>query len=123
MKRMLMSFLLVIPQSPALAAPQKIPGSAAALEVLAHQFPAASHAFVDLPSGRTHYEAIGAGPAVILIHGVSGPLQTWEKTATALVDAGYRVIRYDLFGRGFSDRLRDAAYDLPHAPEAVSRED
>jgi pimeloyl-ACP methyl ester carboxylesterase len=60
----------------------------------------------------THYETAGppAGPAVVLVHGFSTPLLIWERTSPALAAAGFHVVSYDLFGRGYSDRLR-CAYD------------
>jgi len=58
--------------------------------------------------GTTHFELTGpeTAPVVVLVHGVSGPMQVWDKTAPALVAAGYRVLRYDLFGRGLSERVK-----------------
>jgi pimeloyl-ACP methyl ester carboxylesterase len=69
--------------------------------------------FVELPDGWTHYELRGPqdGPPVVLVHGFSVPYYVWDPTATTLADAGYRVLRYDLYGRGFSDRP-DKTYDL-----------
>ncbi|HEU4411138.1 MAG TPA: alpha/beta fold hydrolase [Polyangiaceae bacterium] len=71
-------------------------------------------AFVTLPEGVVHYELAGpeGAPTVVLIHGASGPMTVWDHTAGALRGAGLRVLRYDLFGRGYSDRP-DAAYDEP----------
>lgn len=62
--------------------------------------------FVMLPQGVVHYELGGAadGPTVVLVHGFSVPYYIWEPTFDALTKAGFRVLRYDLFGRGFSDR-------------------
>ncbi len=62
--------------------------------------------FIRLPEGVTHYELTGpeAGQAVVLVHGFSTPLFLWDPTAPALAEAGLRVLRYDLFGRGYSDR-------------------
>lgn len=63
--------------------------------------------FVDLSMGRVHYEFYGpdSGDLVILVHGggVAG-YQVWAKTIPALTTAGYRVLAYDLYGRGYSDR-------------------
>lgn len=69
--------------------------------------------FVDLKSGVTHYLVQGdtKDPCVVLIHGASGPMTGWMKTISPLVEAGYKVIAYDLFGRGLSDRP-SATYDL-----------
>lgn len=67
--------------------------------------------------GWTHYEAEGpeSAPAVVLIHGVSGPMKVWDKTFPALVASGRRVVRYDLLGRGLSERVKaeynEALYD------------
>ncbi|WP_031495972.1 alpha/beta fold hydrolase [Bryobacter aggregatus] len=57
-------------------------------------------------SGVTHYEIAGPETAqtVVLVHGFSVPYYLWDGTFEALVQAGYRVLRYDLYGRGESDR-------------------
>jgi pimeloyl-ACP methyl ester carboxylesterase len=62
--------------------------------------------FIRLSDGVTHYEIGGpeAGPSVVLVHGFSVPSFVWEPTFDRLVDTGYRVLRYDLYGRGYSDR-------------------
>lgn len=61
---------------------------------------------VALPGGLTHVVREGPqdGPPVILIHGITTPSYVWAGVAPLLAEAGYRVIRYDLFGRGLSDR-------------------
>jgi pimeloyl-ACP methyl ester carboxylesterase len=68
--------------------------------------------FVDLPDGMVHYEMAGSPRAetVVLIPGLSVPYFAWDPTFKALVDAQLRVLRYDLYGRGFSDRP-DTVYD------------
>jgi pimeloyl-ACP methyl ester carboxylesterase len=69
-------------------------------------------AFVRLSQGYTHYEVGGSegAPTVVLVHGFSVPFYIWDPTFEALVESGFRVIRYDLYGHGFSDRP-DVAYD------------
>jgi alpha-beta hydrolase superfamily lysophospholipase len=69
-------------------------------------------AFVQLTRGRVHYELAGPedGRLVVLVHGFSVPSFVWDPTFEALVSRGFRVLRYDLYGRGFSDRP-DTAYD------------
>jgi pimeloyl-ACP methyl ester carboxylesterase len=62
--------------------------------------------YIALPSGVTHYEL--AGPkdrrTVVLVHGFSVPYYIWDPTFDALIAAGFRILRYDLYGRGWSDR-------------------
>lgn len=62
--------------------------------------------FVELSDGVTHYELTGPddGPVVVLIHGGTIPFFAWDAQVPALVDAGFRVLRYTQFGRGYSDR-------------------
>lgn len=69
--------------------------------------------FVQLRDGVTHYQVSGPldGQPVVCVHGYSVPGYIWDPTAEALAAAGFRVIRYDLFGRGGSDRP-DTDYDL-----------
>lgn len=69
--------------------------------------------FVELSAGVTHYELRGddRGDVVVLIHGNAAPLVTWDRTIGSLCDAGLTVLRYDLFGHGFSDRPALPTYD------------
>jgi pimeloyl-ACP methyl ester carboxylesterase len=62
--------------------------------------------FFELPDGVVHYELGGQvdGPIVVLVHGFSVPYFIWDPTFKALCDAGFWVLRYDLYGRGYSDR-------------------
>lgn len=68
--------------------------------------------FITLTDGCTHYELSGPTDqtVTVLIHGFSAPYFIWDPTFQALVSAGLRVLRYDLFGRGYSDRP-DIDYD------------
>ncbi len=68
--------------------------------------------FARLSAGVTHYELAGPedGPPIVLVHGFSVPGYIWDPVFEALSAAGFRVLRYDLFGRGFSDRPH-ARYD------------
>lgn len=69
---------------------------------------AESGAFVQLSNGVTHYELGGneSGEAVVLVHGFSVPYFIYDPTFDFLSHAGFHVLRYDLFGRGYSDRPR-----------------
>jgi len=62
--------------------------------------------FIELSGGITHYELQGKenGRTIVLVHGNAAPYVTWDNNFDALVNAGFRVLRYDVFGHGFSDR-------------------
>ena len=63
-------------------------------------------AFVQLPSGITHYKKEGTGDRyAVLVHGYATPLFLYDKVSAGLVQAGFTVFRYDLYGRGLSDRI------------------
>lgn len=51
-----------------------------------------------------HYEDVGSGPPVILIHGWLLSGRAWEPQVPSLVDAGYRVITIDRRGYGKSSQ-------------------
>src|SRR5687767_7194894 len=74
---------------------------------------AAPGRFIPLTDGVTHYRTAGAhgDPPVVLVHGFNGPMTAWNKNVDALAGGGSRVVAYDLYGRGWSDRP-DARYDL-----------
>ena len=57
--------------------------------------------------GVTYYEIAGpdTAPLVVLAAGSSVPGYIWQPTFDTLKASGYRVMRYDYFGRGWSDRL------------------
>ncbi len=69
--------------------------------------------FVELTDGVVHYELAGPpdGQVVVLVPGVSVPYTTWDPNFPALANAGLRVLRFDLYGRGYSDRP-NVVYDL-----------
>lgn len=69
--------------------------------------------FVELSKGFVHYELVGPddGELVVLVHGFSVPSYIWDPTKFGLVGQGYRVLSFDLYGRGYSDRPR-VEYDL-----------
>ena len=73
----------------------------------------AGGSFVQLTDGVTHYELsnITRDNTVVLVHGFSVPYFIFDPTFHCLTQSGYRVLRYDLFGRGFSDRP-DTNYNI-----------
>jgi len=51
-----------------------------------------------------HYEDLGSGQPVVLIHGFPLSGRSWEKQTIALLEAGFRVITYDRRGFGESSQ-------------------
>lgn len=64
--------------------------------------------YFQLLDGVTHYQLSNADgeDTVVLVHGFSVPNFIFDPTFEFLTKSGFRVLRYDLFGRGFSDRPR-----------------
>lgn len=59
-----------------------------------------------LPGGTTHYRWTGPekGQVAVCIHGLSTPSYIFAATERSLAALGYRVLSYDLYGRGYSSR-------------------
>ena len=68
--------------------------------------------YIKLSDGITHYKLEGPhnGPVVVLVHGGTIPIWTWDKQVQALNNVGFRTLSYDKYGRGYSDRS-DVTYD------------
>ncbi len=69
--------------------------------------------YIQLTGGVTHYQLSGpeTAPAVVLVHGNAAPMISWDNNVKALTEAGFRVLRYDIFGHGFSDRPNLKVYN------------
>ena len=84
--------------------------------------------FAQLSQGVTHYRWHGdraQGPVAVCVHGLTTPSIAWDGVAEGLVAQGYRVLVYDLFGRGYSDRPaapQDAAFFLRQLEELIRHE-
>lgn len=68
---------------------------------------------VSTPYGNVHVFEFGPpdGEKVLFLHGLSMPCISGSNTAVALADKGYRVMLFDLFGRGWSDTPDPADVD------------
>jgi len=62
--------------------------------------------YIKLTDGYTHYKLTGNknDRLIVLVHGGTIPMFTWTRQVNFLNNAGYRVLIYDKYGRGFSDR-------------------
>ncbi|KAJ56999.1 hypothetical protein ACMU_00465 [Actibacterium mucosum KCTC 23349] len=65
----------------------------------------ASGQFATLSMGLTHYDWNGPrdGRVLVAIHGLTTAGYVWDAALPELTRMGYRVLRYDLYGRGLSD--------------------
>jgi len=72
----------------------------------------ATGSFIKLSAGITHYQLSGpdTGQVVILIHAFTVPYYVWDSTYNYLAHHGFRVLRYDQYGCGYSDRP-DSVYN------------
>lgn len=70
---------------------------------------------------RIHYYALGpeGGPPVVLVHGLGGRSEDWEKLAPYLRKAGYRVYLPDLPGFGQSERPANFSYSVTDQSKIV----
>jgi non-heme chloroperoxidase len=51
-----------------------------------------------------HYQDLGEGSPVVLIHGWPLSSRSWESQVRARIDAGHRVVTYDRRGFGASSQ-------------------
>lgn len=73
----------------------------------------------DLPGGSLYYEIAGEGPVVTLIHPGLWDSRTWDRQVHVLLDAAFRVVRYDVRGYGRSSRLTGEPYSHVRDLEAL----
>lgn len=69
--------------------------------------------FTKLSEGFTYYEFENqdADTLLVMVHGFSVPSYIWDSTYHAALSRGYGALRYDVFGRGYSDNP-DVVYDV-----------
>ena len=66
--------------------------------------------YIKLSDGVTHYKlqepatGLGNGKLAVFVHGGTIPIWTWDQQTKALINAGFSVLTYDQYGRGYSDR-------------------
>jgi pimeloyl-ACP methyl ester carboxylesterase len=64
------------------------------------------HGYAVSAGVRLHYVERGAGPSVVLLHGIPESWRTWSRYLVALANAGYHAMAPDLRGYGLSDKPR-----------------
>lgn len=63
------------------------------------------YSYVSTPYGQVKVYESGPedGEKLILVHGITTPSTMWKDIVPKLKAAGFRVMVYDLYGRGYSD--------------------
>jgi len=67
--------------------------------------------FVTVDGKKVHYVEAGNGPPIILIHGFLYHTVMWKKNIDALAEK-YKVYAIDLWGWGYSERLKENEYSF-----------
>ena len=60
--------------------------------------------YVPVKAGRIHYLVAGAGPPLVMVHGLGGRAQDWALLLPPLARHGFHVYALDLLGYGRSSR-------------------
>ncbi len=82
----------------------------------------ARSSFADVGGYRVHYFALGPadGRVAVLVHGLGGRSEDWEKLAPFLAKAGYRVYLPDLPGFGESEKPENFSYSVSDEAKIVA---
>ena len=75
--------------------------------------PSSPTIWIDVANGRLAAQDEGEGPPILLVHSAIVNRRSWNPIVPKLVEAGYRVLRFDM--RGFGDSMPDVAEYQPHA--------
>jgi pimeloyl-ACP methyl ester carboxylesterase len=78
-------------------------------------------AFVSVEGARLHYVDRGSGPAILLVHGLSGQLRNFTYALTERLDADFRVIAVDRPGAGYSVPTTSVQPDLAGQAAILAR--
>jgi len=76
--------------------------------------------FVDVPGARLHVVERGQGPAVLLVHGLSGQLGNFSFGMIEPLARDFRVVAVDRPGAGYSTRAPGADAGLPAQAAALA---
>ena len=83
------------------------------VDSLKRQYTDSNSHFMSVDGLEVHYKDEGSGTPIILLHGTSASLHTWDGWTKELIKNNYRVIRMDLPAFGITGANKDNLYDLP----------
>lgn len=69
-------------------------------------------AYITIDGLRLHYQTVGRGPAVLLIHGWASSWRMWARSMSRLAQSGFQAWAVDLIGFGESDKPGNGWYTL-----------
>jgi pimeloyl-ACP methyl ester carboxylesterase len=73
-----------------------------------------------LKSGvKLHYQQVGDGPDLVMIHGLTGNLAVWHLKIIPMLWDHFRILTYDLRGHGYSD-VPPSGYTLDEMTEDLA---
>jgi pimeloyl-ACP methyl ester carboxylesterase len=90
------------------------------LEQLREKYQDRQSRYTTIGGMEVHYKDEGKGPVLLLVHGSSSTMKTWDAMAP-LLRKNYRVIRYDVPGVGLSGDVPDQAV-ATIKPEAIAEQ-
>ena len=89
-------------------------------EILKGKYALAPSKFLKLDGMEVHYRVEGSGPALVLIHGTSSSLHTWDGWATALKDS-FTIIRMDIPAFGLTGAHPEDKYSIEDYVSFIDR--
>jgi pimeloyl-ACP methyl ester carboxylesterase len=66
--------------------------------------------FIETRSGRVHLLDVGEGPVILLMHGTGRSVADWQEGLSERLSGRHRVIGFDYYGHGLSDRAHGLRY-------------
>lgn len=76
--------------------------------------------FVEAGGLRWHYQRLGQGPALLLVHGTGAATHSWHRLAQRLAEH-FTVIAPDLPGHGFTSWPSDEQFALPGMADLLAQ--
>ena len=77
--------------------------------------------FIEVDGGRIHYLDEGAGPALLLIHGLGGQMRNFTYSLLEMFKNDYRVVILDRPGSGYSTRPPEASAAISAQASTIAR--
>ncbi len=90
------------------------------LSELKAQYAPSPSRFMMIDGATVHYRDEGSGYPIVLVHGMSSSLHTWQGWADIL-SKNNRVIRMDLPGFGLTGPNKDNVYTIPYYESFMAR--